>query len=60
MRKTERERSETRRRRKRERAVSDAAETRERKLRRVKREEEGYFCLICSKFNFSKIFFFSR
>ena len=44
----------------RERAVSDAAETRERKLRRVKREEEGYFRLICSKFNFSKIFFFSQ
>ena len=60
MRKTERERSETRRRRKRERAVSDAAETRERKLRRVKREEEGYFCLIRSKFNFSKIFFFPQ
>ena len=43
MRKTERERSETRRRRKRERAVSDAAETRERKLRRVKREDEWVF-----------------
>ena len=38
---------------------ADVVETRERKLGRLK-DEEGYFCLISSKFIFSKKIFFPQ